>query len=207
MILAAARRRLCSPGEQARLAVVDQQEVPLLERFQQRRAEIVDPVIHGVAAGELDAVHLRAHAALQVGLDVAEEQIGLGAIALGQLRIEIGEDVEVGAQRLAVVHVGRVLAGPEEGLAGHALQPVEIDLARGQEIDIFLREIVAHHADDFHVREIRGGERDVRACAAEHAVYFSMGRFHAVISNGSNNDERHVREDCSSEQRRSLRRL
>ena len=39
--------------KQAGFAVVDQQEVPLLEGFEQGRAEIVDPVIHGVAAGEL----------------------------------------------------------------------------------------------------------------------------------------------------------
>ena len=135
-----------------------------------------------------DAAHLLAHAALQIGLDVAEEEIGLGAVAFGQLGIEIGEDVEVGAQRLAIVHVGRVLAGPEEGLAGDALEAGEIDFAGGQEIDIFLREIFAHHADDFDLREIRGGERDVGARSAEHAVNFSMRRFHAIIGNGSNDD-------------------
>jgi hypothetical protein len=51
-----------------------------------------------------------------------------------------------------------------------------------------LREIFPDHADDFDLRVIRGGEGDVRARSAEHAVYFSMGRFNAVIGNGSNHD-------------------
>src|ERR1017187_1942217 len=40
--------------EQTGFAIVDQQEIPLLEGFEQSRAEIVDPVVHGVPAGELD---------------------------------------------------------------------------------------------------------------------------------------------------------
>src|SRR5450759_2492076 len=184
--------------KQAGFAVVDQQEVPLLESFQQRRAEIVDPVIHRVAAGELDVAHLPAHAALQIGLDIAQEEIRLGAVALRQLGIEIGENVEIGPQGLAIVHIGRVLAGPEKRLAGDAIQAAEIDLAGRQKIDVFLREIFADDADDFNLREIRGGEGDVRARSAEHAVYFSMRRFDAVIGYGPNHDEGHVRPDCSS---------
>src|SRR6266567_143716 len=86
------------------------------------------------------------HASLEVGLDVAEEKVGLGAIAVGQLGIEIGEDVEVGAERLAIVHIGRIFSGPEEGLAGNAIEAGEVDLAGGEEVDIFLREILADHA-------------------------------------------------------------
>src|ERR1035438_8542558 len=116
--------------KQAGFAIVDQQEVPLLEGFEQRRAEVVDPVIHGVAAGELDVAHLVAHAALQIGLDVAQEEIRLGAVALRQLGIEIREDVEIGPQGHAVVHVRRVLAGPEKRLAGDAIESGEIEFSR-----------------------------------------------------------------------------
>ena len=71
--------------------------------------------------------------------------------------LKIGEDVEVGAQRGPVVHVGRVDARPEESLAaGDALQSGEIDLSRRQKVDVFLREIVAHHGHNFHRREIGG---------------------------------------------------
>src|ERR1022692_3053704 len=83
-------------GKLASLAIVDQQEVPLLQGLQQARAEIVDPVIHGVAAGELNVAHLAAHAALQIGLDIAQEEIRLGAVTVGQSRVEIGEHVEIG---------------------------------------------------------------------------------------------------------------
>ena len=198
MILAGGAAQVVLAGKQAGFAVVDEEEVPLLEGFEQGGAEIVDPVVHGVAAGEMDVAHLAAHAALQIGLDVTEEEIGLGAIALGQFGIEIGEDVEICAQRFAIVHIGRVLAGPEKRLAGDAIEAGEIDLARRQKIDVFLREILADDADDFDLRVIRGGEGDVGARSAEHAVYFSMRRFDAVIGNGSNDDEGHVRPNCSN---------
>src|ERR1035437_5491045 len=90
--------RVVLAGKQAGFAVVDQQEVPLLERFQQSRAEIVDPVIHGVAASELDVAHLPAHAALQIGLDIAQKEIRLGAVALRQLGVVEGKSVDLGAQ-------------------------------------------------------------------------------------------------------------
>ena len=40
----------------------------------------------------------------------------------------------------------------------------------------------------FDLRVIAGGEGDVGARSAEHAVDFSMRRFDAVIGNGSNDD-------------------
>ena len=137
----------------------------------------------------LTSDHLPAHPFLQCGLNVAQQEVGRGSVRFGQLGTEIGEDVEIGAQGGAVVHIGRVDARPEEGLAsGDALQAGEIDVARGQQIDILLREIVAHDGDDLHRGEIAGGQRDIGGGAAEHAVHFSMRRFHAVVGNGSNND-------------------
>jgi hypothetical protein len=85
-------------GEHARLAVVDQQEVPIAHGLQQFRAIVANPVIHGVAARELQAVHLRAHVALQRRLDIAQQQIGRRAVRYRQLGLEIGEHVEVRAQ-------------------------------------------------------------------------------------------------------------
>ena len=97
------------------------------------------------------SVHLLAHAALQRGLDVAEQQVCPRVVTLGQLRIEVGEDVEVGPQRGAVVHVLRVDARPEERLApGDALESGQIDAAAGQKIDVRLGEIVADHGDDLN---------------------------------------------------------
>jgi hypothetical protein len=62
--------------EHARFAVVDEQKIPILDGLQQLVAKILDPVIHGVAARQAQAVHLLAHAALQGGLNVAEQQVG-----------------------------------------------------------------------------------------------------------------------------------
>ena len=98
-------------------------------------------------------VHLRFHCALQGGLDVAEQQVGSVTVRLGQLRVESGEDVEIGSERLAIVHVLRVDAGPEKGLAGHAFQARQIDTARSEQIDVFLREIVTHNGDNLRLRE------------------------------------------------------
>ncbi len=124
----------------------------------------------------LHAVHLRAHAALQVGLDIAQKQVGRRAVRGGQFRIEIGEDVEVGAQGGAVVHIGRINARPEECLpAGNALEAFEIDLAGGEEIDVFLREIVADDGDDLDRREIAGGESNVSAAPPSMRSTFPCG--------------------------------
>ena len=152
-------------------------------------AEIADPVIHGVAAGEADAVHLRAHVALQLRLDIAEQQVGRRAIRFGQLGLEIGEHVEVGPQRGAVVHIGGVDAGPEEGFPGDALQSFEIDVARGAAGRILLREIVADDGHDFDIGEVAGRQRDIGGGAAQHAIDFPVRRFHAIIRYGSDYDK------------------
>ena len=94
-------------------------------------------------------LHLRAHAALQRRLDVAEQQIRRVLIALGQLGIEIGEHVEIGGQRRRDRSCRREYTPAQKNVfPGHALQTFEIDAAAGQQIGIFLREIVAHHGDD-----------------------------------------------------------
>ena len=61
-------------GEHARFSVVDEEDVEALENFEQRGAMVLDPVVHGVAGDELDAGHGFAHAALQDGIDVGEEE-------------------------------------------------------------------------------------------------------------------------------------
>ena len=50
---------------------------------------------------------------------------GQGKRGVGELRIEVREDVEVSGQCGAVIHIGRIDAGPEEGLAGDAFEAFE----------------------------------------------------------------------------------
>src|SRR6185369_15852245 len=52
-------------GEHTRFGVVNQQEVPAADGGQQLFAEVLDPEIHGVAAGHTQLLHLRTDSALQ----------------------------------------------------------------------------------------------------------------------------------------------
>ena len=51
-------------GEHTGFGIVDEQEIPLGDGCQQLVAVVLDPVVHGVAAGEPQSAHLAAHAAL-----------------------------------------------------------------------------------------------------------------------------------------------
>jgi hypothetical protein len=85
-------------------------------------------------------------------------------IAFGQLRIEIGEHVQIGAQRGAVVHIVGINAGPEECFAAlDALQAFQIDAAIGEQFLVFGGEVVAHHGDNLGLGKITGGQTDISA--------------------------------------------
>ena len=114
---------------------------------------------------------------------------GSCTVALGQPGIEIGEDVQVGSQRLAVVHIGRIDALPEKRFARDPFQSLQIDLARRQQIRVLLGEILAHHADQADIREIAGGKSDICGRAAQHSVHAPVRRFKSVIRDGSNDDK------------------
>lgn len=65
----------------------------------------------------------------QAWLDVAEQEVGALFVSGRELGIEVGEDVEVGDQRFAIIHVRGVLACPEEALAGDSFEAFQIDAA------------------------------------------------------------------------------
>jgi len=178
-------------GEHAGFAVVDEEEVPALEGFEQGGAGDVDPEIHGVAAGEAGLLHLVADAFLEGGLDVAEEEVGGVFVGGGEFGVEVGEDVEVGDECGAVVHVVGVDALPEEGFAGDALEAFDADVAGGEEVDVGLGKVVADDADDVDGGEVGGREGDVSAGAAEHAVDGAVGGLNAVVCDGADDDKRH----------------
>ncbi len=60
--------------EHLRFGVVDQQDVHELQRFRQLLERALDPVIHGVAAGQAYTIHLAANVGLQRRLDIREEK-------------------------------------------------------------------------------------------------------------------------------------
>jgi hypothetical protein len=110
-------------GQHARFGVVDEQNVEAFEHFEQRRLVILDPVIHGVAGDQLHAGHGLAHAALQHGIDVGEEEKLRVAIGVGNLGLEGRKDVQLGLVGLGLVQVFEIRALPEEALAGARSMP------------------------------------------------------------------------------------
>ena len=87
------------------------------DRRQQRLVRDVDPQVHRVHRDEARGRALLAHLALQLGLDVGEEDDLGRARGVRELRLEVLEHVEVGLERVALVDVAVVAPGPEEGLA------------------------------------------------------------------------------------------
>ena len=62
-------------GELARLGVVHEEQVHALQRLEQALALRGDPEVHRVARDEARRAHLVEHRALQVRVDVAEEDV------------------------------------------------------------------------------------------------------------------------------------
>ncbi len=103
--------------EHAQLGVVEQHAVDRLDHAQQRLAGGVDPQVHRVQRDEAGALALLAHAQLQIGLDVREEQHVALARGLGELGLELGEDPQLGVVGVGGVEVVVVVPAPEERLA------------------------------------------------------------------------------------------
>ncbi len=126
------------------------------------------------------------HRALQRGVDVAkknERRIGIG---IRQRGLEIREDVELGGQRGALVHVLAVAPGPEKSFAAGTLEAGEIDVAALEDGHVFFREIIANDRDHAHRREMARGQGEIAGGAAEQAIHFAVRRFDAVERNGTN---------------------
>ena len=135
---------------------------------------------------------LLAHLALEVGLDVGEEDDVGGRRGLRQRRLEVLEDVEVRLQRVADVDVALVAPGPEERLAaGHVLDVVGDDAARVQRLVLGLAEVVADRPDHARVGEERGGEREVHRRAPSSRSRLPGLGLDGVKGDGSDDGERH----------------
>ena len=115
-----------------------------------RRA--IDPVIHGVAAGEADALHLAAHVGLQCRLDVGqEEKVGV-FVLLGDAGLKSFEDVEVGVVGFRFVEVVGIGSAPAECLALRALDAAGVDVVLMENLFLLGAEIFA---DDGHDADLR----------------------------------------------------
>ena len=123
--------------QQLGLAVVEHQPVDPLEHLQHVLAVVEDPVVHRVGHDQLRGGALIDDPQLDFRGPVGEEEELAAAIVLGQDGVELGHDVQVQAERLAVVHVRQIAAAPAEGLAaGDDLQAGRVDRALLQHLQM-----------------------------------------------------------------------
>jgi hypothetical protein len=83
----------------ASLAVVQRDEVDVLDQLDEIGTAALDPEIHRVARHELRALDLTQHVELQARIDVGEKDEGRAAELRRNLRAEMREHTEVRLQR------------------------------------------------------------------------------------------------------------
>ena len=115
-----------------------------------------------------------------------------------ELRIEVGEDVELRVERVRDRHVVLVAAGPVERLrARHALQVVDVDLACGEHRELLVPEVVADDAHHRDVGEEARREREVGRRSAEHPFALSERGLERVEGDGSDDGDGHAVADTT----------
>ncbi len=140
------RREKALPGELHGFFIVHQHTVDSPQQALEPGTGSVEPELHRVAGDELRIGHLLQHLELQLRLDIGQEDQLRVAVRRGQRRMEIGEDVELGVQRLPILQPDAGVArGPSKGLSGTHLQTREIDVARFQQLLVLERKVLAHH--------------------------------------------------------------
>ncbi len=143
----------------------------------------LDPVIHGVAAGQAHAVHLAAHVGLQGRLDIGQEK-ELGVLVLVRnAGLKCFEDVQVGEIRFGLVEVVGVGAAPAEGFAFCAFEAANVDAMLVEDLFLLGAEVFADHGHDAHLGEITGGQRKVGGRAAENFLHAARGRRDVIERN------------------------
>jgi len=123
------------------------------EQLEQRLALPLDPVVHGIAHDQPGPFHLAQHAELELGIDVAQEDVLGGPEGFGDLGLEVGEHAESGLERLPALEIVAVLALPPEALARGALHARPVDPAGRQRLEVVHRIVASHDADHLHRME------------------------------------------------------
>ena len=101
-------------------------------------------------------------------MDVREEDHLAVAESVRNARLPTAEHAEVGVDRLGRVQLVVVSPEPAERAARLPDHPAEIDLACAEAIEVALREVLPHHADEPDRRVHAGRHGEVRGRAAEH---------------------------------------
>src|SRR5258707_11469761 len=81
--------------------------------------------------------------------------------------MEASIDPQLSIQRIASIHIHMVAPNPAEGRAVKNLQPIQINRAAAQEIQVLLGKIRADHRDQVDLAIERRGGRKKRSGPAE----------------------------------------
>ena len=100
------------------------------------------------------------------------------------------EHVQVRVDRLAAVQVEAVLPFPAERLAGHLLQPGEIDPAPAEYLLDVRAEVLADDGDDAHLGEERRGDGEIGRRAADDASRFAERSLDGIERDGTDSEDR-----------------
>src|SRR5262249_2754612 len=109
-----------------------------------------------------------------------------------QNRIEGTKNVEMYFNRVALVHVVVITAGPAKRLAAslHA-QPGRVDLAALKELEVFLWKILANHSHQSRLSEEARLIREARLRPAQTIVHGAERGLNRIKCNRANNQQRH----------------
>src|SRR5262245_54848429 len=119
---------------------------------------LANPQVHGIGDDEACSRCLLQHAHLRDGRAVREKDELALPERFGERRPKIAEDVKMNLQRLAVVHIGEILALPKECLAAaNNVQTGRVNPSAAQQLHVLRRKILANYADELDWSEEAGG--------------------------------------------------
>ena len=184
-------RQVAFLGQHLRFGIVNQKHIDQFQGLGEFSASAVDPVIHGVAAGQADTVHVLAHIGLQGGLNVCQKQILAIFVFLRNARLKLLEDVEIGKRGFGFVEIVGVGTTPTECFALGALDSAGIDSSFLEHVFVFRCKIVSDHRHYTHLCEIAGGKRKVGCRTAEDPFHASRRRRDVIKGNRTDYDNAH----------------
>ena len=163
------------------------------EQLLQLAARRGDPMIHRVAADRRRGPPAdRAPWLADCGSMLARNTYCASTMLARQLRLEIGEDVELQIQRVALVHVLVVAARPRARCAPNARCSPERSMPRSVRNSISSRgKSSPTAATILHRSEEAGGHRKVGRGAAQRAIDFPVRGFDGIEEHRSDDQNTH----------------
>src|ERR671918_210753 len=93
--------------------------------------------------------------------------------------------------RIADIDVFMIATAPMKGIALCALDPINVDLSLGEQVEVVLRKIFTDNADDADRSEKTCAQSEVRRRSAEDALGRAEWRFNRIKGDGTDNQYAH----------------